>query len=131
MEQQPNRSLHTVSPVMCRMTSEWYMLTSITLPIADLPGWVKTAGVRCGTGKWFKDKAKDTAKTYDVTVTDCAAWCTQTKSAGSVAFDIHNGASGYCNLFTQAECSNFGTNSAYDAYTWRPDPPRTRSSPAS
>ena len=71
-------------------------------------GWTKTASVRCGTGAWFTDSAGQN-------VEECKALCSA--DANCYAIDIHQDwANGYCNLFTQAECTSFSTNGAYDAY---------------
>jgi hypothetical protein len=71
-------------------------------------GWTKTASVRCGTGAWFTDSAGQN-------VEECKALCSADENC--YAIDIHQDwANGYCNLFTQAECTSFSTNGAYDAY---------------
>merc|ERR1719460_26837 len=85
-----------------------------------LSGWTKTKNVRCGTGKWYVDQAKDKSKNYQQNVEICAKKCNGNK-AKCFAFDIHHdkGGSykgGYCNLFTKDQCSKFSGNGAYDAY---------------
>ena len=83
-----------------------YLIVSATL------GWSKIANVRCGTGKWYKDQAKDKSKSYEANVAICAKMCEASKGK-CYAFDISNkayGKGGYCNIFVKEQCTKMGPN---------------------
>ena len=70
--------------------------------------------MRCGTGKWYVDQAKDKSKSYQQNIAICAKKCDGNK-AKCFAFDIHHdkGGSykgGYCNLFTKDKCTTMSKN---------------------